>query len=95
VVVTDLSEHEARLAAEAANKSKDRFLAALSHELRTPLTPAYMAVSALEADPSLPQDVRAELATIRGNLELETRLIDDLLDLSRVMNASSACDLSH
>jgi PAS domain S-box-containing protein len=86
LVLTDLSEHEARLAAEAASHAKDRFLASLSHELRTPLMPAYMTISALATDKSLPEAVRKALANVRRNLELETRLIDDLLDLSRLIN---------
>ncbi|HYO11501.1 MAG TPA: PAS domain S-box protein [Tepidisphaeraceae bacterium] len=70
--------------AEAANKAKDRFLAVLSHELRTPLTPVLATVSALEAQADLPRSVRADLEVIRRNVELETRLIDDLLDLTRI-----------
>jgi PAS domain S-box-containing protein len=75
---------DAKAAAETANRSKDRFLAVLSHELRTPLTPVLMAVGALEHDPELPQEVREDLTMIKRNIELETKLIDDLLDLNRV-----------
>lgn len=75
---------EAKETAEAASVAKDRFLAVLSHELRTPLTPVLMSVASLEHDPSLPEDTRHELAMVRRNVELETKLIDDLLDLSRV-----------
>jgi len=85
LVIHDLTEHEARLAAEAASQAKDRFLAVLSHELRTPLMPAFMTVAALESDMSLPARVREALKNVRRNLELETKLIDDLLDLGRVM----------
>lgn len=85
LVLTDLTDHEARITAEASNRAKDRFLAALSHELRTPLTPVVMVVAALEADPRLPAELREDLAMVRRNVELETRLIDDLLDLSRVI----------
>ena len=69
--------------AQAANQAKDRFLATLSHELRTPLTPVLAILSRLEADAELAGHAR-ELATIRRNVELEARLIDDLLDLTRV-----------
>jgi signal transduction histidine kinase/ActR/RegA family two-component response regulator len=91
LVVTDLTEQkktsELRLAkesAEKANFAKDHFLAALSHELRTPLTPALMAAMNLEHDPLVPDRVRQEVAMIRRNVELEARLIDDLLDLTRI-----------
>lgn len=88
-MVTERKKHEAMLreakeSAEAANRSKDRFLAVLSHELRTPLTPVLMTVEALETDRSLSPEVREDLAMIRRNVELETKLIDDLLDLSRI-----------
>jgi PAS domain S-box-containing protein len=91
LVVTDLTlqkaDEELRLAkevAERANLAKDGFLATLSHELRTPLTPALMAVSALQQDKTLSPRAQADLAMIRRNIVLETRLIDDLLDLTRI-----------
>ena len=71
-------------AAEAANHAKDQFLAVLSHELRTPLTPVLSTVQALESEPSLPADLRDSIDMIRRNVELEARLIDDLLDLTRI-----------
>jgi len=74
----------AREQAEAASSAKDKFLAVLSHELRTPLTPVVMTVVAMDMNPDLAPDMRDDVAMIRRNLELETRLIDDLLDLSRV-----------
>jgi PAS domain S-box-containing protein len=80
----EVALQEAKDAAEAANSSKDRFLAVLSHELRTPLTPVLMAAAALEHDPNLRPDVREDLAMIKRNIELETKLIDDLLDLNRI-----------
>jgi two-component system cell cycle sensor histidine kinase/response regulator CckA len=70
--------------AEAANAAKDRFLATLSHELRTPLTPVLMWAGGMLHDPSLPGDVREGLQMISRNIELEARLIDDLLDLTRI-----------
>jgi len=81
---TEAALIEARQAAEAANQTKDRFLAVLSHELRTPLTPMLMAVAALEHDSGLRPAVREHLAMIKRNIQLETKLIDDLLDLSRI-----------
>ena len=76
-------EREVRAEAEAANEAKDRFLATLSHELRTPLTPVLAVVSRLEQDGRL-RAVADDLAMIRRNVELESRLIDDLLDLTRI-----------
>lgn len=75
---------EAKAAAEAASQAKDRFLAVLSHELRTPLNPVVLTVSALSEREELSTDLREQLQMVRRNLELESRLIDDLLDLSRV-----------
>lgn len=71
-------------AAEATNAAKDRFLATLSHELRTPLTPVLAVISALEQDGRCPPEIHRELEVIRRNVELEARLIDDLLDLTRI-----------
>jgi len=75
----------AREHSEAASRTKDQFLAVLSHELRTPLTPVLMAVSALRMDRSLTQSTRDLLDMIQRNVKLESRLIDDLLDLTRVV----------
>ncbi len=69
---------------EAASRAKDHFLAILSHELRTPLTPVLMATSELESQEGLPQELRQYSGLIRRNVELEARLIDDLLDLTRI-----------
>ena len=74
----------AREDAERANHAKDNFLASLSHELRTPLTPVLMCVAALEQEPGIEPEFRQQLAMMRRNVELEARLIDDLLDVTRV-----------
>jgi len=75
----------ARDAAEAANRAKDRFLAVLSHELRTPLSPILATVQALELEEDqLSPSLREAVDIIKRNAELEARLIDDLLDLTRV-----------
>ena len=79
---------DAREAAEAANAAKDRFLAMLSHELRTPLSPVLHSVTLIETEGEgkLNPDIREALRTIRRNVQLEARLIDDLLDLARIRN---------
>ncbi|MEI7768098.1 MAG: ATP-binding protein, partial [Phycisphaerae bacterium] len=75
----------AKDAAERANSAKDEFLAKLSHELRTPLTPVLLAVADLEDEPGLPDNVRSDLAMIHRNIDLEAHLINDLLDVNRIM----------
>jgi signal transduction histidine kinase len=82
-----LAHAEARHArdeAERANCAKDDFLAILSHELRTPLTPVLMCATALEHEESIEPELRAQLSMIRRNVQLEARLIDDLLDLTKI-----------
>src|SRR6516225_5837082 len=79
-----IREQAARAEAEAANQAKDRFIAMLSHELRTPLTPILLASSMLSNDPTVPDHIRQELKIIARNAVLEARLIDDLLDLTRI-----------
>ena len=71
---------------EASSKAKDKFLATLSHELRTPLTPVLATLSSWEATNELPSGLRSDLERVRRNVELEARLIDDLLDLTRIEN---------
>jgi signal transduction histidine kinase len=77
---------------QEANSAKDQFLATLSHELRTPLTPILIAVSSID-EAQLNGEVRDLFETIRRNVELEARLIDDLLDLTRVSKGKLQLDL--
>lgn len=71
--------------ADAANAAKDRFLAMISHELRTPFTPALMLAGMHAQETALPEDVRQDFETIRRSLTLEALLIDDLLDVTRII----------
>jgi PAS domain S-box-containing protein len=81
-----LRAEAAQAEAESANAAKDRFLAMLSHELRTPLSPVLHTVTLLEETEGVPAELREHLETIRRNVQLEARLIDDLLDLARIRN---------
>jgi signal transduction histidine kinase/CheY-like chemotaxis protein len=67
-----------------ANAAKDQFLALLSHELRSPLSPVIAMVGELEAELPDSRPVREALEVVRRNVELEARLIDDLLDVTRI-----------
>lgn len=75
-----------------ASKAKDDFLAVLSHELRTPLTPALAAAGYLADHDDLPAELRDEANAIRAGVQLEARLIDDLLDLTRITRGKIELD---
>jgi PAS domain S-box-containing protein len=74
----------AKLEVEAASKAKDQFLASLSHELRTPLTPVLATLTSWESGSDMPARLRSDVEMLRRNIDLEARLIDDLLDLTRI-----------
>ena len=78
------ASRRAREAAEAASETKSRFLAMVSHELRTPLSPVLMLADLLEKNQNLPAQFREDVRAIRKNVDLEIRLIDDLVDLTRI-----------
>jgi PAS domain S-box-containing protein len=83
---------EEERAMRATNEAKDRFLAALSHELRTPLTPVLLALDALAARHDIPQAIEPTLRMVRRNVEQEARLIDDLLDVTRIAHDKLRCE---
>ena len=92
LVFRDFSAHkeverklqEAKEEAETANKAKDQFLAMLSHELRTPLTPVLATLSLWETSENVPSAMQPDVQMMRRSVELEARIIDDLLDLTRI-----------
>jgi len=77
-----IREQVARARAEKALLARDQLLAVVSHELRTPLTPALLTATALAHRANLPVDVQDDLQLIHEQIEIEARLIDDLLDLT-------------
>jgi len=86
-------ERIAREQAEAANRIKDEFLAVLSHELRTPLNPIIGWIQLLRKG-TLDQPTTAiALETIERNAKLQTQLIEDLLDISRILQGKLALKL--
>jgi PAS domain S-box-containing protein len=85
-------EQAARAEAESASRAKDQFLAVLSHELRTPLTPVLATVTAMLDSPPTSSEIRPTLEMIRRSVELEARLIDDLLDVTRVIHGKLHLD---
>jgi PAS domain S-box-containing protein len=89
--ISGLKAIEAEL--RSASEAKDRFVAVLSHELRTPLTPVLTTAQMFETDISLSTEFRDAMSMVRRNVELEIRLIDDLLDLTRISRGKLRMDL--
>ncbi|MCT7991754.1 PAS domain-containing protein [Laspinema olomoucense] len=78
-------EREARSQAEVANRIKDEFLAILSHELRSPLNPILGWTQLLKKGTLSPDKTLQALNSIERNAKLQTELIEDLLDVSRIL----------
>jgi signal transduction histidine kinase len=76
----------ARAAAEAANQLKDDFIAALSHELRTPLQPILGWTEVLRRHGKLDDVTTRAMEVVHRNIRQQVRLVDDLLDLSRILH---------
>jgi PAS domain S-box-containing protein len=79
------AERKARAEAEQANRVKDEFLAVLSHELRSPLNPILGWTKLLQTQKLPPPKVKQALETIERNAKLQAQLIEDLLDISRML----------
>ena len=86
-------EQQARAVAEAANRAKDEFLAVVSHELRTPLNAVYGWARVLQGGQVHGEAAERALATIVRNADAQVQLIDDLLDVSRVVSGKMRLDV--
>jgi len=87
------SEKQARIEAEQANRAKDLFLATLSHELRTPLSTILMSAQLLQRTAAADPKIRRASAAIERAVGNQARLIDDLLDISRIVSGKLILDL--
>lgn len=87
-------EQTAREQAETANRIKDEFLAVLSHELRSPLNPILGWSKLLQTQKLDEQKTRQALATIERNAHLQTQLIEDLLDVSRILRGKLVLNMA-
>ena len=87
------SERAARTEAERTSRMKDEFLATLSHELRTPLNAILGWAQVLRSEPPGPADLEQGLATIERNARAQTQIIEDLLDMSRIISGKVRLDI--
>ncbi|MBE8964752.1 PAS domain-containing protein [Nostocales cyanobacterium LEGE 12452] len=85
-------EQAARAEAERANRIKDEFLAILSHELRSPLNPILGWTKLLQTRKFSEKKTAEALATIERNAKLQTQLIDDLLDVAKILRGKLSID---
>ena len=88
-------EQEARAEAEAASRAKDEFLAVLSHELRTPLNAVYGWANILKSGGIDEATAARGLDAIVRNANAQVQLIDDLLDVSRIVSGKMRLDVQH
>ena len=86
-------EHEARAEAEIANRIKDEFLATLSHELRTPLTAILGWLSIMRSQPLDTKTTAHAIETIERNARIQAQLIEDLVDVSRIVGGKLNLDM--
>jgi len=89
------AEKRARAEAEAASRTKDEFLATMSHELRTPLNAILGWASILRADPRDPTKLARGIAVIERNAHAQTRIVNDLLDVSRIISGKLALRITN
>ena len=87
------SESAARREAERAGRIKDEFLATLSHELRTPLNAIFGWTQLIKMDPGDAEAIAEGINVIDRNVRLQTELIDDLLDMSRIISGKVRLDM--
>lgn len=87
------TERQAREQAERASSVKDEFLALISHELRTPLSAILGWTDILRIDPTLSDDAREGLSVIERNARIQVQLVDDLLDMGRIVSGKMRLDV--
>jgi PAS domain S-box-containing protein len=83
-----VNEQAARMEAEAANRSKDLFLATLSHEVRTPLNAILGWATILRDGKCSEEDLKEGMEVIERNCRMQAQLIDDVLDVSRIVSGN-------
>jgi signal transduction histidine kinase/ActR/RegA family two-component response regulator len=88
-----VKERHARETAEAAVRAKDEFLAVVSHELRTPLNAVYGWARMLQSDQVQGADAARALEAIVRNADVQVQIIDDLLDVSRIISGKMRLDV--
>jgi len=91
--VATAAAESARQVAEKANRTKDEFLAVVSHELRTPLTPILTWTRLLRSNPAARADLEQALASIERAARTQAQIVDDLLDVSRIVSGKLRLDV--